>query len=54
MPQRTNLIKTFDKKLLLSLSTFTNMTGVGLRVDKFNIVVGSWDPCDPADLRPRE
>jgi hypothetical protein len=52
--ERTNLIKTFDKELLLSLSTFTNMTSVGLLVDKFTIVVGSWDPFNAAGLRPRE
>jgi hypothetical protein len=52
--EKTNLIKTFDKELLLSLSIFTNMTSVGLWVDKFTIVVGSWDPFNPADLRPRE
>ena len=52
-PQRTKLIKTLDKDLLLRLSTFTNMTSVGLWVDKFNVVVGSLDPFDPADLRPQ-
>jgi len=50
--ERTNLIKTYDKELLLSLSTFTNITSVGLWVDKFTIGVGSWDPFNPAYLRP--
>ena len=30
------------------------MTSVGLWVDKFNVVVGTWDPFNPAYLRPRD
>jgi hypothetical protein len=44
-------MKTSDKKVLLSLSTSTNITSIGLLGDNFGVVVGDmFGPAEPAIL----